>query len=187
MQTAYYPLLDTSPSRHGECTRERFGNKQKNGKSSAFRLGKLVLWVSVIGVLAIAVASMPLFQRVVRVLNAPRLPAPSAGANVEIAYPLSTHLCLDGCRSHENWIVFYLPTNGSRVNAVRLKTSLFFGQILTVRISAGDCEHETSMPGYTCFHMELSHRLLRVLTTLDLAPLPELQDKNNWWLEYTRE
>ena len=158
-----------------------------SGKPPAFGLGKLVLWVSVIGVLTIAIASILILQRVVNRLNAPKFPAPSAGANVEIAYPLSTHLCLDGCQSHENWIVFYLPLNGSRVNAVRLKTSLFFGQILTVGISAGECEHEIRMPGYTCFHMELSHRLLRVLTTLDLAPLPEVQDKNNWWLEYTRE
>ncbi len=108
----------------------------------------------------------------------------SSVAGVDYAFPSSTHLCIGGCKEHQNWIVFYLASNSYVRSSLRLKTRLFFAQILTYGISATPCPHQDK-PGYTCVEMELSHRLLWFLTQFNLTPLNQLRDTNNWWLEYT--
>lgn len=151
-------------------------------KSLAARLGKLVFSFSIIGLLA--VSSVMSYQFVASLPNIPRAPNTGAGANIGIAYPTSTNLCINGCEPHQNWIRFYLPLYSYQRNSFRLRTSLFLGQLLTIGISGSRCRREDKT-GYSCVDMELSHRLLAVLTGTGLAPLSQLRDTNNWWLEYT--
>jgi hypothetical protein len=148
--------------------------------SVAGRLGKLLLLICVIGLLA--VSSVLIYQ-----LSNRRLEQPSSNgeATTRIAYPSSTNLCINGCQPHQNWIEFYLPSHSYFRSSLRLKTSLFLGQILTFGIASAPCEQQ-ERAGYTCLNMELSHRLLIVLTSLNLAPLSQLRNTNNWWLEYTQ-
>jgi hypothetical protein len=103
--------------------------------------------------------------------------------NIQIAYPSSTNICVDGCRPHQNWIQFYLVSNSFYNWSLRLKTSIWMAQILTIGISSAPCFHQDK-PGYTCIRMEISHRLLWGLTTFNLTPLNQLRDTSNWWLEY---
>ncbi len=107
----------------------------------------------------------------------------SKSPNIQIAYPSFTILCVNGCRPHQNWIEFYLVSNSFLERSLRLKTSIWLAQILTVGISLAPCFHQ-DRPGYTCIRMEISHHLLWGLTTLNLTPLSELRDTSNWWLEY---
>lgn len=110
-------------------------------------------------------------------------PTHSTGSNIDIAYPAMTHLCVDGCREHQNWIEFYLVSNSYIDSSLRLKTSLFLAQILTYGISSTLCAQQDK-PGYTCVEMEVSYRLLSGLIDLNLSPLGQLRDNRNWWLEY---
>jgi hypothetical protein len=161
-------------------------NQETNMRSKppAARWGKLVLALCVLGLLAIsAVLSNEL---VAKGPDIPQVPNPNEGAGVGIAYPTSTHLCVDGCEQHKNWIFFYLPTGSFRWDSLRLKTSLFPAQILTFGISWDICLYEQKA-GYTCLVMELSHRLLSTLSELGITPLSELRDTKIWWLEYIRE
>jgi len=103
--------------------------------------------------------------------------------NILIAYPSSTNLCVDGCKAHQNWIQFYLVPNSFVDQSLRLKTSLWQAQILTIGISSMPCIHQ-NRPGYSCIVMQLSHHLLWGLTSFDLIPLNQLRDTGNWWLEY---
>ena len=103
--------------------------------------------------------------------------------NILIAYPSSTNLCVDGCRPHQNWIQFYLVSNSFADRSLRLKTSIWLAQILTLGISSTPCVQQ-DRPGYTCIDMEISHHLLWGLTSFDLTPLSQLRDTGNWWLEY---
>lgn len=114
----------------------------------------------------------------------PTLASPNNISNIGIAYPFSTNICIGGCHAHQNWISFYLTPNIYVEKSLRLKTSLFWGQILTYGISSTPCLDQFK-PGYACINMEISHRLLSLLTGLNLTPLDQLQSKNNWWLEYT--
>lgn len=114
----------------------------------------------------------------------PASDAPNYTSNIRIARPVSTTLCIGGCRAHQNWISFYLISNTYTEKSLRLKTSLFWGQILTYGISSTPCLDQIK-PGYTCINMEISHRLLSLLIGLNLTPLDQLQSKSNWWLEYT--
>ena len=147
--------------------------------SVAGRLGKFLLLICVIGLLAVSLVLI--YQ-----LSNRRTGRPSSNgdATTGIAYPSSTNLCVNGCQPHENWIEFYLPSHSYYKSSLRLKTSLFLAQILTLGISSAPCEQQ-ERAGYTCLNMELSHRLLTVLTSFNLTPLSQLQDTNNWWLEYT--
>src|ERR1700690_2542622 len=122
--------------------------------SVAGRLGKLLLLICVIGLLA--VSSVLIYQ-----LSNRRLEQPSSNgeATTGIAYPSSTNLCINGCQPHQNWIEFYLPSHSYFRSSLRLKTSLFLGQILTFGIASAPCEQQ-ERAGYTCLNMELSHRLL---------------------------
>ncbi len=106
-----------------------------------------------------------------------------AESNVAIAYPASTHLCVGGCREHQNWIGFYLASDGYVESSLKLRTTLFWAQILTYGISSMLCAQQDK-PGYTCVDMEISHRLLLGLNGLNLSPVSQLQDSHNWWLEY---
>jgi hypothetical protein len=115
-----------------------------------------------------------------------QVPSPNEGENIEIAYASSTNLCIDGCKPHQNWIEFYLPSDSYFRDSLRLKTSLSLGQLLTFGIASSRCEHQEK-DGYTCVNMEISHRLLAVLTSLNLTPLSQLRDTNNWWLEYIQK
>jgi hypothetical protein len=103
--------------------------------------------------------------------------------NIQTAYPSSTNICVGGCQAHQNWIEFYLLSNGYIESSLRLKTSIWLAQILTYGISAAHCFRQDK-PGYTCIRMEISHHLLWGLTTLNLTPLNQLRDAGNWWLEY---
>lgn len=114
----------------------------------------------------------------------PTFATPNNISNIGTAYPFSTNICIDGCHAHQNWISFYLASNTYMEKSLRLKTSLFWGQILTYGISSTPCPDQFK-PGYTCINMEISHRLLSLLTGLNLTPLNQLQSKNNWRLEYT--
>ncbi len=149
--------------------------------SFAGRLGKLLLLICVIGIFA--VSSVLIYKLSNRSAGQP---SSNAEANIEIAYPSSTNLCINGCQPHQNWIEFYLPSHSYFRSSLRLKTSLFLGQILTFGIASAPCEQQ-ERAGYTCLNMELSHRLLAVLTGLNLTPLSQLRDINNWWLEYTQK
>ena len=152
------------------------------GKPSvANRLGKLLYLICVIGL--VAISSVLIYQ----LSNGKTGQSSSnSGANIKIAYPSSINLCIDGCQPHQNWIEFYLPSQSYYKNSLRLKTSLFLGQILTLGISSAPCK-EKERAGYSCLVMEISHRLLTVLTSLNLTPLNQLRDTNNWWLEYIQK
>ncbi len=152
-------------------------------KPSAARLGRLVFSLCIIGLLVIS--SVISYQLAAKYLNIPRVLNPSGRINIEMAYPSSTNVCTGGCKPHQNWIEFYLPSGSFLEDSLRLKTSIFLGEILTIGISSTPCEHQEKA-GYTCLDMELSHRLLSALTGLGLTPLSQLRDTNNWWLEYTR-
>ena len=108
---------------------------------------------------------------------------PQESTDNGIVYPTSTYLCDGGCKPHSNWIQFYLPPGNFSRRSLQLKTSLFMGQILTYGISGSRCYFQDK-PGYSCIDMELSHRLLQVLTEFNLIPIDQLRDTNNWWLEY---
>lgn len=107
----------------------------------------------------------------------------AAGGDVHIAYPASTHLCMDGCREHQNWIEFYLAPNSYVDGSLKLKTSLFPAQILTYGLSGWLCPHQ-ERPAYVCLDIGISHRLLSGLTDFGLISLDQLRDIHNWWLEY---
>jgi hypothetical protein len=145
------------------------------------RLGKILLLICVIALLAFS--SVLIFQLSNK---RPEQPGSNGGATTGIAYPSSTNLCINGCQPHQNWIEFYLPSHSYYKNSLGLKTSLFLAQILTFGVSSAQCEQQ-ERAGYTCLNMELSHRLLTVLTSLNLTPLSQLRDTNNWWLEYTQK
>ena len=108
----------------------------------------------------------------------------SGGAEIEIAYPSSTNICVGGCNPHQNWIVFYLPSGSFALDSLRLRTSLFAAQMLTIGTASKLCEHQ-DMTGYACLDVWLRARLLSAVTGLDLAPLSQLRDVNKWWLEYS--
>ena len=146
--------------------------------SVAVRLGRLLFLFWVIGLLVVSSVLIYHFSN-----KRPEQPSSNGGATTGIAYPSSTNLCINGCRAHENWIEFYLPSHSYYKNSLRLKTSLFLAQVLTVGISSSPCEQQ-ERAGYTCLVMEISHRLLTVLTSLNLTPLSQLRDTNYWWLEY---
>ena len=145
------------------------------------RLGKYLLLICVIGLLAVSSVLIYLLSNR-RTLQ----PSSNEGATPGIAYPSSTNLCVNGCQPHQNWIEFYLPSHSYYKNSLGLKTSLSLAQILTFGVSSAPCEQQ-ERAGYTCLNMELSHRLLTVLTSLNLTPLSQLRDTNNWWLEYTQK
>jgi hypothetical protein len=145
------------------------------------RLGKILLLICVIGLLVIS--SVLIYQLSNK---RPEQPSSNGGASTGIAYPSSTNLCINGCQPHQNWIEFYLPSHSYFRSSLRLKTPLFFGQILTLGIASAPCEQQ-ERAGYTCLNMELSHRLLTLLTSLNLTPLSQLRDTNNWWLEYKQK
>ena len=104
-------------------------------------------------------------------------------SNISIAYPASTHLCIGGCREHQNWIEFYLPSDSYVEGSLKLKTTLFWAQILTYGISAALCVQQ-DRPGSTCVDMEISYRLLSGLIDFNLVPVNQLRNTSNWWLEY---
>jgi hypothetical protein len=116
-------------------------------------------------------------------VNLPAVDVAIKKPNFQIAYPSSTHICMDGCNAHENWIEFYLVSNSYFEPSLRLRTSIWPAQILTYGISSAPCFPQDK-PGYTCIDMEISHRLLWGLTALNLPPLSQLRDASNWWLEY---
>ena len=149
--------------------------------SFAGRLGKFLLLICVIGLLAVSSVLIYLLS-----IRRTGQPSSNEGATPGIAYPSSTNLCVNGCQPHQNWIEFYLPSHSYYKNSLGLKTSLSLAQILTFGVSSAPCEQQ-ERAGYTCLNMELSHRLLTVLTSLNLTPLSQLRDTNNWWLEYTQK
>ena len=111
--------------------------------------------------------------------------APSSNiSNIAIMFPTATNLCVDGCSGHENWITFYLQSSTYAKKSLRLKTSLFWGQILTYGTSGEPCPKQDKT-SYVCINMGVSHRLLELLTRSGLTPLDQLRNTNNWWLEYT--
>ncbi len=107
----------------------------------------------------------------------------AAESNISIAYPASTHLCIGGCREHQNWIEFYLPSDSYVEGSLKLKTTLFWAQILAYGISSTPCAQQ-DRPGYTCVDMEISYRLLSGLIDFNLTPINQLRNTGNWWLEY---
>jgi len=117
------------------------------------------------------------------VVNPPVVDVASVKPNIQIASPSSTHICVDGCNAHENWIEFYLVSNSYIERSLRLRTPIWPAQILTYGISSTPCSSQDK-PGYTCIDMEISHHLLWGLTALNLPPLSQLRDTSNWWLEY---
>jgi hypothetical protein len=117
------------------------------------------------------------------VKNHPAIEVASKTSNIQIAYPSSTHICVDGCQAHQNWIQFYLVSDGFFDRSLRLRTSIWLAQILTIGIASARCWPQDK-PGYTCIDMEISHRLLWGLTALNLTPLRQLRDTSSWWLEY---
>ncbi len=155
------------------------------GKFSGAQLNKLFLSLGILGLLA--VSSVIGKQLAGKAPTFPQVSKPNEGSEVEIAYASSTYLCVGGCRPHQNWILFYLPPGDIRMDSLRLKTSLFPAQILTVGIAGGQCRPEEEKAGSDCLVMELSHRLLSALTDSGLVPLSQLRDTNIWRLEYTRE
>jgi len=174
--------------------------RNTRAKPSAIRLAKLVFYIGMIGLLA--VSTLVIFQlsdgrtqplpSILQISlaakrpNVSQVPDPQGGANIGIAYPSTTYLCINGCRPHQNWIEFYLPSDGYLKNTLRLRTSLFLGQIYTLGISSTPCKHQEKA-GYTCLDMQISHTLLWALTGVNLTPLGQLRDTNNWWLEYTQK
>ena len=116
-------------------------------------------------------------------VNLPAVDVAIKKPNFQIAYPSSTHICMDGCNAHENWIEFYLVSNSYFEPSLRLRTSIWPAQILTYGISSSPCFPQDK-PVYSCIDMEISHRLLWGLTSLNLSPLSQLRDTSNWWLEY---
>jgi hypothetical protein len=154
------------------------------GKPSAARLSRLFFSLGILGLLAVSLAIGN--QLAAKGPAIPQIPNSKGGSNIKIVYPSSTYLCVGGCKPHQNWILFYLPPGEVRMDSLRLKTSLFLAQILTVGIGGDRCPNEEKS-GTNCVVMELSHRLLSVLTETGLVPLSQLRDTDNWWLEYTYE
>lgn len=142
------------------------------GETHTVRL--ILLTIIVIGALA-------LFFQLITHRSIPT--SSSTNSNIKTTYAFSTNICINGCRAHQNWISFYLVSNTYVKKSLRLKTSLFWGQILTYGISSDPCRDQIK-PGYTCVNMEISHNLLSLLTRLNLTPLDQLQNTSNWWLEY---
>ncbi len=160
-------------------------------KPSSRRLGKLDLLLGLLIWLVFILAVLTLAFEIGNLLLPQRpfinvSPNPSGGANSAIVYSSSTHLCLNGCPPHQNWIEFYLPPGGFVDGSAKLKTYLYMGQILTVGISGERCKIQDTN-GFLCLDMMLSHTLLSALTGLDLMPLDQLRDVNNWWLEYKQQ
>ena len=174
-------------------------NNKMRDNTATLRLGKFVLLIGIFGLLIICLAIVYLFANgssrqpsinfqfpiAAQRPNSTEILNPKGGPNIKIAYPSFIYLCVNGCRPHQNWIEFYLPSHGYREDSFRLQTSLYLGQILTFGIGSHHCDHQDEA-GYTCIKMELSHRLLDIVTGLDLTPLSQLQNTNNWWLEYSQ-
>jgi len=174
--------------------------RNMRAKPSAIRLAKLVFYIGMIGLLAISsvviyrtsngmAQPLPSIFKIPLAAKRPnvsQIPGLQGSANIEIAYPSSTNLCIGGCRPHQNWIEFYLPSDGYLKNTLRLRTTLFLGQIYTLGISSTPCTHQEKA-GYTCLDMQISHTLLWALTGVNFTPLGQLRDTNNWWLEYTQK
>jgi hypothetical protein len=170
------------------------------GKVLGIGFGKFVLLIFIIGIMAIS--SLITYKLSVgRTIRPPSnspipssyqqpnpqdLPGTGVGKNIEIAYPTSTNVCADGCKPHQNWIEFYLPTGSYIVESLKLRTSLFMAQVLTLGISSTPCDNQPKA-GYTCLEMQLSHNLLTALTGMNLTPLKQLRNPDNWWLEYEPE
>ncbi len=148
------------------------------------RLRKAFFLLGTIGLIAVVLAVGYVFTakhpNVTAIFNV------SSRGNTRIAYPSSTNICTNGCKAHQNWVEFYLPSDGFSTNSLRLRTRLFLAQVLTVGISGSECAHQDKA-GFTCVDMEISHTLLSALTASDLTPLGQLQDTRNWWLEYAPE
>jgi hypothetical protein len=165
-------------------------NKESHSRDgqSLPRFGIVALAICIFGVLAFVVVFGLGVTRSLTALQYQFIsPASSmnGGARIAIAYPSATNICVDGCQAHENWIRFYLVSNSYVRRSLRLRTSLFLAQILTVGIGSSQCSHQDKA-GYTCINMEISHRLLWALTGLNLTPLDQVRDIKNWWLEYTQ-
>ena len=131
------------------------------------------------GMLALLIFALLIIPSVKSFANSIR----TAESNSSIAYPASTHLCVGGCREHQNWIAFYLPSDSYVEGSLKLKTTLFGAQILTYGISSTHCAQQ-DRPGYTCVDMEISYRLLSGLIDFNLIPVNQLRNTGNWWLEY---
>ena len=147
------------------------------------RLGIVTLLILAFG--SLILLGLRSFQIPFRAIERPPLVShSSAPTDIGIAYPTSTHICVDGCRAHQNWVEFHITSNTFNKYRLRLKTTLPMAQILTFGIGWKLCNaqnHEV----YTCVDMEMSHNLIWMLTTSNLTPLDQLRDPNNWWLEYT--
>ena len=170
------------------------------GKVFGIGFGKFLLFIFIIGIMAIS--SWIIYQfitgRTIRPaatsqnptsseqLNPQEVPGTSAGNRIEIAYPTSTNLCVNGCKPHKNWVEFYLPTGSYIVQSLKLRSSLFMAQVLTLGISPTPC-YDQPKAGYTCLEMQISHNLLTALTRTNLTPLNQLRNPDNWWLEYEPE
>jgi hypothetical protein len=170
------------------------------GKFYGNWFGKIILLTSAAGI--IAISSVIIYQFSVRrtirpASNSQILPSSErsnllpvsgtgAGNKIDIAYPTSTNICVNGCNPHRNWIEFYLATGSYIVESLKLRTTLFPGQVLTLGISSTPCYYQEKAE-YTCLEMQLSHNLLTALTGLKLIPLGQLRDPDNWWLEYEPE
>ena len=169
-------------------------------KPSVTRLAKLVFYMGMIGLLTVSsvviyqtsnglTQPLPSISQISLAAKRPNvslIPGRNGGANIGISYPSSTNLCIGGCNPHENWIEFYLATGSYIVESLKLRTTLFPGQVLTLGISSTPCYYQEKAE-YTCLEMQLSHNLLTALTGLNLIPLGQLRDPDNWWLEYEPE
>ena len=137
-------------------------------KSFAFRLGKLVFLICITGLIVISLVLIYLLSngrtyRNTTPIQIPQIPGANERVNIEIAYPSFIYICVNGCRPDQNWIEFYLPSHGYREDSFRLKTSLYLGQLLTFGIGSYHCDHQDKA-GYTCIKMEISHRLLELIS-----------------------
>ena len=170
------------------------------GKVIGIGFGKIVLLIIILGIMAISllITNSLSVRKSIRPTSNPQNPSSSerpipqevpnagVGKNIEIAYPTSTNICVDRCKPHQNWIEFYLPTGSYIVESLRLRTSLFMANLLTLGISSTPCDNQPKA-GYTCLEMQLSHNLLTALTGTNLTPLKQLRNPDNWWLEYESE
>ncbi len=109
-----------------------------------------------------------------------------AASTARIAYSAAANICVDGCRAHENWIEFHLVSDNYVESSLRLRTSLFWAQILTYGIGFRPCVQQNG-PEQACVDMEISHRLLSGLIDLNLVAVTQLRDRSSWWLEYQLE
>ena len=170
------------------------------GKVFGNASGKIILFTSIAAIIAFSYLIIYQFsvRMTIRPASTSQIPPSSersnlqpvsgsgAGNKIEIAYPTSTNICVNGCKPHRNWIEFYLATGSYIVESLRLQTTLSLGQVLTLGISSTPCYYQDKA-GYTCLEMQLSHNLLTTLTRLKLISLGQLRDPDNWWLEYEPE